>query len=377
MSFRNRTVTIAIVLLIITLFFSCTQKPGQMEMKIEQQFFGTTPDGINVDLFTLTNSKGVKIEITNYGGIVVSLFVPDRDGEMDDIVLGYKTLDKYIENSPYFGALIGRYGNRIGKGKFVLDGEEYTLAANNDENHLHGGIKGFDKVAWDAETVKEENQVGVRLKYHSKDGEEGYPGNLECTVTYLLTNDNELKILYEAVTDKATPVNLTHHSYFNLTGRENRDILDHDLILNADQYTPVDEGLIPTGELKSVKDTPMDFTSSKSIGKEIADVPGGYDHNFVLNSDYGNIVLAAQVYEPVTGRVMEVYTDEPGLQFYSGNFLDGTITGKYEIVYKKHFGFCLEAQHYPDSPNKPDFPSAILRPGEIYSQETIYKFYSK
>ncbi|MFC1556445.1 aldose epimerase family protein [candidate division KSB1 bacterium] len=343
-------------------------------MKIEQRPFGATPDGTSVDLFTLTNTNGLQAAITSYGGIVVSLSVPDRNGDLDDIVLGYETLDEYIANSPYFGALIGRYGNRIAQGRFILDGTEYRLATNDGDNHLHGGMKGFDKVVWDAEQEEHEEAVGVKLTYLSKDGEEGYPGNLSCAVTYLLTNDNELKILYEATTDKATPVNLTHHSYFNLAGRENRDILDHELMLNADRFTPVDAGLIPTGELRPVTNTPMDFTAPKRIGRDIADVPGGYDHNFVLNTDSGNSALAARVYEPVSGRVMEIYTDEPGLQFYSGNFLDGTITGKYGIIYAKHYGFCLEAQHYPDSPNKPDFPSTILRAGETYRQETVHTF---
>jgi len=347
-------------------------------MNIERQPFGTAPDGKNVELFTLTNSQGTKAVITNYGGIVVSLYVPDRNGKLDDIVLGYETLDGYVKNLPYFGALIGRYGNRIAKGRFTLDGKTYQLAVNNGENHLHGGIKGFDKVVWDAETVVQDSAVGVKLTYLSKDGEEGYPGNLSCTVIYLLTEKNELKITYQAATDKATPINLTHHSYFNLAGQGNGDILSHELMLNAEKFTPVDNGLIPTGEIEPVKGTPMDFTASKPIGRDIGQVSGGYDHNFILNSTGGGVMLAAKVYEPMSGRTMEVYTDEPGIQFYSGNFLDGTITpstrGK---VYNKHFGFCLEAQHFPDSPNRPNFPSTILRPGETYTQETIYVFYAK
>ena len=346
-------------------------------MNAEQKAFGTAPDGKNVDLFILTNSHGMQAAVTNYGGIVVSLKVPDRNGESADIVLGYETLDGYIKNSPYFGAIVGRYGNRIAKGRFTLDGAEYRLATNDGDNHLHGGIKGFDKVVWDAESVKQDNAASVKLTYLSKDGEEGYPGNLSCTVTYLLTEENELKILYTATTDKATPVNLTHHSYFNLAGQGSGDILGHELMLTADRFTPVDAGLIPTGVLQPVKDTPMDFTRQKPIGQDVASVPGGYDHNFVLNNAGGSLALAARIYEPTSGRIMEVYTTEPGIQFYSGNFLDGSITGKSGKVYMKHYGFCLEAQHFPDSPNKPYFPSTILRPGETYAQETIYTFSAK
>jgi aldose 1-epimerase len=313
---------------------------------------------------------------------VISLEVPDRSGKLADVVLGYDNLQDYIKNNPYFGSIVGRYGNRIAKGRFSLDGADYKLAVNNGENHLHGGIKGFDKVVWKAESVNKSNAVGVKMTYLSKDGEEGYPGSLTSTVTYLLTNDNELKIEYSAVTDKPTPVNLTHHGYFNLTGCS-RDILAHELMLNADRFTPVDAGLIPTGELRPVKGTVMDFTKPTAIGARINSdyeqikFGGGYDHNWVLNRSGKGLSLAATLYEPTTGRLMEVLTTEPAIQFYSGNFLDGTITGKGGIVYKHRFGLCLETQHYPDSPNKPGFPSTVLRPGQKYTQTTVYRFSAK
>ena len=349
---------------------------------IDVKAFGQAPDGKQVRLYSLRNANGLTADIMTYGAIVVSLRTPDRKGQMADIVLGYDNLQEYIKISPYFGAIVGRYGNRIAKGKFTLDGAEYTLATNNNANHLHGGIKGFDKVVWDDKPVQRTDAVGVRLSYLSKDGEEGYPGNLKATVTYLLTNKNELRIEYEATTDKATPVNLTHHGYFNLTGGQ-RDILGHVLALNADRFTPVDEGLIPTGELKAVKDTPMDFTKATAIGARIANehqqlkFGGGYDHNWVLNKGGKEMTVAARVSEPTTGRIMEIRTVEPGIQFYSGNFLDGTITGKGGRVYPHRWGFCLETQHYPDSPNKPNFPSTILRPGEKYETTTIYRFSAK
>jgi len=326
-----------------------------------------------------TNANALKAQVMTYGAIVTSLQVPDKKGQMDDIVLGYDNLQDYIKETPYFGAIVGRYGNRIGKGTFTLDGVTYTLATNNNENHLHGGIKGFDKVVWDDEPVWRPDGVGVRLSYLSRDGEEGYPGNLKATVTYVLTNDNELRIEYEATTDKATPVNLTHHGYFNFTGAE-RDILGHEVKLNADRFTPVDAGLIPTGELRPVAGTPMDFTKATAIGARIENeyeqlqFGGGYDHNWVLNKKGAKMTLAATVYEPTTGRVMKVYTAEPGIQFYAGNFLDGTLTGKEGKVYKHRYGFCLETQHYPDSPNKPNFPSTILRPGQKHETTTIFRF---
>jgi aldose 1-epimerase len=346
------------------------------KMEILRQAFGLLPDGQSVDLYVLTNANGMSAQIMYYGATLVSLSVPDRNGDVADITLGCDSIEGYMAASPYFGATVGRYANRIAKGKFTLDGVEYSLATNNGENHLHGGIKGFDKVLWQAEPFREEEMVGVKFVYFSKDGEEGYPGNLVCTVTYMLTDRNELRITYEAETDKATPVNLTHHSYFNLAGQGNGDILGHELMIEADKYTPVDAGLIPTGEICDVAGTPMDFTTPHAIGERIDQVEGGYDHNFVLRSGGGELVLAARVYEPQTGRVMEVLTTEPGIQFYSGNFLDGTITGKNGKVYYKHYGFCLEPQHFPDSPNKPDFPSTILQPGAKYLSRTVFRFSS-
>ncbi len=349
---------------------------GVSQMDIKKELFGNLPDGTAVDIFTLTNAAGIEARLVTYGATLVSLKLPDRNGRMEDCVLGYNGLDGYLKSSPYFGCIVGRYGNRIAKGQFVLNGVTYHLAKNNGENHLHGGTKGFDKAVWSAELIKESGTVGVKFTYLSQDGEEGYPGNLACTVIYRLTNENELAISYEAATDKATPVNLTHHSYFNFTAGR-RDILGHELMLNADRFTPVDEGLIPTGELLSVKGTPMDFLAPMPIGSRIDKVEGGYDHNYVLNSGGGTMALAARVYEPDSGRVMEISTTEPGIQFYSGNFLDGTITGKSGVAYQKHFGFCLETQHFPDSPNKPNFPSTILNPGQTYRTQTIHKFSAK
>ncbi|MCX6582876.1 MAG: galactose mutarotase [Candidatus Aminicenantes bacterium] len=372
----------------MVIFGGCCGKTGKNQEKdskmgITKVFFGKTETGQAVDLFTLTNGKGMTVKIANYGGIVTSLTAPDKNGKFSDVVLGFDTLEKYLAGHPYFGAIVGRYGNRIAKGKFSLNGSQYKLAVNNGENHLHGGIKGFDKVVWQAEAIRKENEVGLRLHYLSKDGEEGYPGNLSVVVVYTLTGNNELKIDYEAETDKPTPVNLTHHSYFNLAGEDPGDsgdsggsagILGHLLTIHADRFTPVDEGLIPTGELKNVQDTPMDFITPRAIGERISLVVGGYDHNYVLNNWDGSLKFAAGVSEPVSGRVMEVWTTEPGLQFYSGNFLDGTITGKSGKKYEKHYGFCLETQHFPDSPNKANFPSAILEPGKKYTHTTVYRF---
>jgi aldose 1-epimerase len=352
-------------------------------MNVQKQPWGKMPDGRQVDLYTLTNKNGVRMRITNYGAIVVSLEVPDRNGKPGDIVFGFDTLDEYLKGHPYFGCIVGRYGNRIAKGRFMLDGARYELAVNNGPNHLHGGTKGFDKVLWDAEPVKQDDAVGVKLIYLSKDGEEGYPGNLQCTVIYTLNNLNEFKVSYEAETDKRTPINLTHHGYFNLAGQGSGDILTHELMLNADKFTPIDDTLIPTGELRSVKGTPMDLTKPTAIGARINQDDEqlkfglGYDHNFVLNHGGGSLGLAARVYEPTTGRVMEVYTTEPGVQFYSGNFLDGSNVGKGGKVYKYRHGFCLETQHFPDSPNKPNFPSVILKPGDKYTHVTVHKFYTR
>ncbi|MCR5887579.1 galactose mutarotase [Hymenobacter sp. J193] len=340
--------------------------------------FGKTTDGTEVKLYTLTNAHGLKATITNYGGTLTSLLVPDKDGKLGDVVLGFDDVSGYQspafrKSNPYFGALIGRYGNRIKAGKFTLDGKEYTLAKNNGANTLHGGNKGFDQVIWQAEPGSSAEGPTLKLTYLSKDGEEGYPGNLRVTVTYTLTQDDALKIDYSATTDKATPVNLTNHAYFNLNHGAGKDILGHEVTLPADRYTVVDAGLIPTGELRPVRGTPFDFTAPHAIGERIAQVPGGYDHNWVLNQNTG-MHAAATVYEPTTGRTMTVTTTEPGIQFYTGNFLDSTLTGKGGTVYGKHAGFCLETQHFPDSPNQPKFPSTILKPGDTLKSTTIYQF---
>ncbi|UOQ50942.1 aldose epimerase family protein [Hymenobacter cellulosivorans] len=338
--------------------------------------FGKTTDGTEVQLYTLTNAHGLKATITNYGGIVTSLHVPDKAGRLGDIVLGFDNVSgyqspEYQKSGPYFGALIGRYGNRIAKGQFTLDGKEYTLAKNNGENTLHGGTKGFDKVIWQAKPGSSAEGQTLTLAYRSKDGEEGYPGNLDVTVVYTLTNNDALKIDYTATTDKATPVNLTNHAYFNLSG--SKDVLGHQVTIPANTYTVVDAGLIPTGELRPVKGTPFDFTTAHTIGERIAQVPGGYDHNWVLTETAG-LHAAATVLEPTTGRTMTVTTTEPGLQFYTGNFLDGSLKGKGGTVYGKHAGFCMETQHFPDSPNQPKFPSTTLQPGQTLRSTTVYAF---
>ncbi|HEY9501902.1 MAG TPA: aldose epimerase family protein [Pyrinomonadaceae bacterium] len=350
------------------------------QANITKESFGKTGDGENVDLYTLTNNLGMQAKIMNYGGIVVSLKVPDRNGKMDDVVLGFNDLDSYLKGHPYFGAIVGRYGNRIAKGRFTLNGVEYKLAVNNGENHLHGGIKGFDKVVWTAKEMRTKMGPALSLTYISKDGEEGYPGTLTATVVYTLTNNNELKLDYTVTTDKDTVSNLTHHSYFNLAGEGNGDILSHILTLNGSRFTPTDAGSIPTGELKAVAGTPFDFLKPNVIGKRINDQDqqlqygAGYDHNFVVNGKSGSLRSAATVYEPTSGRVLEVWTTEPGVQFYTGNFLDGTLTGKSGKVYQKRFGFCLETQHYPDSPNHPAFPTTTLKKGATYRSTTVYRF---
>ncbi len=360
---------------------ACCASAG--ELAISSKPFGTTADGQNVDIYTLSNSNGIKAQIMTYGGIMVTLETKDRDGKFGNILLGFDDLEGYFGESPYFGALIGRYGNRIASGKFTLDGVEYTLAQNNNGNHLHGGLKGFDKVVWTAEPIKSDDSVALKLHYVSKDMEEGYPGNLDVTMTYTLTNKDELIFDYEATTDKATVVNLTNHNYYNFNGGKG-DILSHVLMVNADNYTPVVDGLIPTGEIAPVKGTPFDFTIPTAIGARVDDdneqlkLGGGYDHNFVLNQkNAGEMTLAADVYDPATGRGMEIHTQEPGIQFYCGNFLDGTLKGHDGDVYKFRFGLCLETQHFPDSPNQPDFPSTVLKPGETYKTRTIQKFYTK
>jgi aldose 1-epimerase len=365
----------------IILSLGCTNQGSKKEntlteekMEVVKESFGKTEDNQEVFLYTLTNANGVVARVTNYGCILTSLSVPDKDGNFEDIVLGFDNLQSYLDGHPYFGAIVGRYGNRIAKGKFSVDGMEYTLAVNNGENHLHGGLVGFDKVVWEVEeVVSNEKGQSILFSYLSKDMEEGYPGNLTVKILYSLTADNEFTIEYEATTDKACPVNLSHHSYFNLNaGKSN--VHDHEMMINADRYVVVDESLIPTGELRPVEGTPMDFLTPHTIGSRIEQVEGGYDHTYVLNESSSDMILVARVTEPVSGRIMEVFTSEPGVQFYTGNFLDGTLTGKNGIVYEKQFGFCLETQHFPDSPNQPDFPSTLLRPGETYFHLTRYKF---
>jgi len=355
--------------------FSVTEKePSKMDLQKEP--FGKTKDGQRVDIYTLVNANGLRARIMTYGAILVSLEVSDREGKSGEVTLGFDSLDGYLKGHPYFGAIVGRYANRIGKGKFSIDGKEYTLATNNGPNHLHGGLVGYDKVVWNSDPIESSDAVGVKFTYMSKDGEEGYPGNLNCTVVYTLTNDDELRIDYEAQTDKTTPVNLTNHAYFNFAGKG--DILAHEIILNADGYTPVDEGLIPTGEIRAVKGTAFDLTKPTAIGEGIKKLGEGYDHNFVLNKKKENeLSLAATVYEPTTGRMMQIFTTQPGIQFYTGNFLDGSVVGRGGQAYQKHYGFCLETQHFPDSPNKPHFPTTFLKPGEKYQSTTIHKFSTK
>ena len=368
--------------LLIFTAISCTNQPKtNNDVRINKTIFGYMPDSTEIFRFTLKNGNGFEVGIITYGGIIQSVLVPDSAGNKTDVVLGFENLKDYVEKNPYFGCITGRYANRIAKGKFMLDSMEYQLDLNNGPNSLHGGFKGFDKQVWDAEDFSNDSVAGVILTYLSPDGDQGYPGNLDVSVTYTLNNHNELRIDYNAITDKKTVVNLTNHSYFNLDDGGQTGILDHQLKINADFFTPTDETLIPTGEIIPVEGTPMNFTSFNTIGgnmdtsyRPIA-IAGGYDHNYVLSSDDGELLLAAVVKEPDSGRKMEVYTTEPGIQFYSGNFLDGSLTGKNGAVYHKNHGFCLETQHFPDSPNQPDFPSTILNPGENYSSTTIYKFF--
>lgn len=363
----------------------CSTMSSSNTSSITKADFGTTPDGQPVEIYTLHNAKGAEARIMTYGGIVQKLVMPDRNGKMDDVVLGFDSLDgytrsNYVSACPYFGALIGRYGNRIGGATFSLEGQTYTLAKNDHGNTLHGGLKGFDKVVWTARPVMGANGPQLILAYLSKDGEEGFPGNLEVTAMYTLTDDNELKLEYTAKTDKPTVVNLTHHSYFNLAGQGNGDILNHLVYINADRTTPVDSGLIPTGAFADVAGTPFDFRTPTAIGAHINDPDTilqygpGYDHNWVLNSPLGKFALDARVVEPNSGRVMEVWSDQPGLQFYAGNFLNGTLTGKDGKVYQRRYAFCMEPQHFPDSPNKPNFPTTELKPGETYHCTIVYKF---
>ncbi len=360
------------------------EKSAEMAKSMVKKVFGTTADGKTADLYTLKNKNGMQVSITNFGATVVSIIVPDKAGKMADVALGYDDLAGYELNKNYLGVLVGRYGNRIAHGKFSIDGAEYTLAKNNGDNSLHGGIKGFNKAMWEAKEVSKGGEPAVEMKYVSKDGEEGYPGNLFVTVVYTLTNKNELKIDYSATTDKKTVVNLTNHTYFNLAGQGSGDILKHDLMINADTFTPVDSGLIPTGELKKVEGTPFDFRRTTAIGARIdasdeqIKLGGGYDHNFVLNRKAATgLSLAARVSDPASGRTMEVWTTEPGVQFYTGNFLDGSFKGKGGGAYQKRTAFCLETQHFPDSPNHPSFPTTLLKPGEKYHTTTVYKFETK
>ena len=362
---------------IIFLTSSCTS--DNSKVTIEKSPFGTTVEGIDVDKYIISNQQGMEISIINYGGIITSWSAKDKNGIYEDIVLGYNELSEYEKESPYFGAIIGRYGNRIAKGKFSIEGKEYTLAVNNGENHLHGGMKGFDKVVWNAETGLTDSSVSLILTYLSKDMEEGYPGNLEVEVAYTLNNEDELSVTYKATTDKTTVINLTQHSYFNLSANFNNTILNHELILNSDSFLPVDNTLIPTGEFRDVTNTPFDFRTSKTIGQQIDEEDPqlknglGYDHCWVLNEQDKGVRFVASAFEPQSRRFLEIFSDEPGIQFYSGNFLDGTLPSKNNGSYQFRSGFCLETQHFPDSPNQKNFPSVILRPGEEYTSHTIFK----
>jgi len=374
-------------LAVALLFAACASDEPDTSMNesasqsVSQAPYGTTPDGEQVTQYTFRNANGMEVSVINFGGIITNLRVPDANGGLADVVLGFDSLAGYVGEHPYFGALIGRYGNRIANGRFTLDGVTYELPINNGPNSLHGGERGFDKVVWTAEPFENEQGRGVILTHTSPDGDQGYPGTLQVRVTYTLTDDNELIFDYHATTDKATPVNLTQHTYFNLAGHGSGTILDHEMMLNASRFTPVDSTLIPTGELRPVEGTPFDFREPTPIGARIQQddeqlrFGGGYDHNFVIDRAEGDsLVLAATVREPTSGRVMEVLTTEPGVQFYTGNFLDGSLTGKEGVVYAHRTGFCLETQHFPDSPNKPDFPSTILEPGEEYTSRTVYRF---
>ena len=367
------------LLWIAIIFLTSSCMSDNSKVTIEKSPFGTTVEGIDVDKYILSNQQGMEISIINYGGIITSWSAKDKNGIYEDIVLGYNELSEYEKESPYFGAIIGRYGNRIAKGKFSIEGKEYTLAVNNGENHLHGGMKGFDKVVWDAETISTNSSVSLILTYLSKDMEEGYPGNLEVEVIYTLNNEDELSVTYKATTDKTTVINLTQHSYFNLSANFKNTILNHELILNSDSFLPVDNTLIPTGEFRDVTNTPFDFRTSKTIGQQIDEEDPqlkngfGYDHCWVLNEQDKGIRFVASAFEPQSRRFLEVFSDEPGIQFYSGNFLDGTLPSKNNGTYEFRSGFCLETQHFPDSPNHKNFPSVILRPEEEYNSQTIFK----
>jgi len=358
----------------------CLTGASAMAQSISQEPFGTTPAGETVTRYTLSNAHGMAVDIIDYGGIITAIRVPDRNGQMGNVVLGFDSLQEYLEENPYFGTITGRYANRIADARFTLDGTEYTLAANNGPNSLHGGVEGLDKKLWEAREVESEDGVALSLHYLSPDMEEGYPGNLDITVVYTVTDDNELRIDYTATTDKPTVLNLTSHSYFNLRGEGMGSIYDHLLHLNASHYTPVDDTLIPTGEIVPVAGTPFDFTRATAIGARIRDdhpqllLGRGYDHNYVIDNEDGGMALVAEVYEPGSGRMMSIHSDQPGVQLYTGNFLDGTLTGPSGHMYRQGDGFCLETQHYPDSPNQPDFPSTVLRPGETFQSSTVHRF---
>lgn len=363
---------LAVIALMLLAIAGCKPKP-EATTSLNEKIWGQDGDKA-VYLYTLTNKNGMEIKITNFGGIITSVTVPDKNGVMENVVLGFDSLKSYLAGHPYFGSLVGRYGNRIAKGKFVLNDTTYTLAVNNGENHLHGGLKGFDKQVFSLDTAySTQDSVVLALSYLSAHMEEGYPGNLRVKVSYVLTGNNEIKIFYEAETDRPTVLNLTNHSYFNLTGGK-ENILNHEMVLMADSITPTDSSLIPTGILTPVSGTAFDFTSVHTIGERIDQVPGGYDVNYKLRNKSGEYVQAAEVFEPNSGRVLEAFTTEPGIQFYTGNFLDGSLTGFKGIVYLQHYGFCLEAQHFPDSPNKSQFPTVVLNPGGKYRQLTVYRF---
>jgi len=360
-----------------------TEVMTSKNLTIEKSEYGKTKEDARIDLYTLKNRNGMELKVINYGGRITSLKVPDKEGKLENVVLGFDNIEDYENENPFFGALIGRYGNRIANGKFSLNNEEYKLATNNGENHLHGGVDGFDKVVWTAETIEAPDKSKLKLTYLSEDGEEGYPGNLEVTVVYTLTKDNELEVLYEANTDKATVLNLTQHAYFNLSGDFSKDILDHKVVIDANTFLPVDNTLIPTGEIREVEGTPFDFTSSKKIGRDISEDNEqlkrgeGYDHCWILNGEKGNMRFVASAYDQDSGRFMEIFSEEPAIQFYTGNFLDGTLPMVNGGVYEHRTGLCLETQHYPNSPNQPEFPSTVLNPGDTYKTKTTFKFSTK
>ena len=375
-----KTLSLKLILISI-LFFQCsTNKNFMNQLKIEKKEFGTTEDNVTVYQFVLSNKNGMEISVINYGGIITSLKAKDRNGKYQDIVLGFNSLPPYEDENPYFGAIIGRYGNRIANGNFKLGGQSYKLDINNPPNHLHGGLKGFHKVVWKPKEILNDSDVSLELTYLSKHMEEGYPGNLDVKVTYTLNNKDELSVFYEAETDKKTIINLTQHSYFNLSGNFSNDILDHEIRINADSFLPVDETLIPTGEIRSVHGSPFDFRKSKLISQDIdtnnkqIKFGKGYDHCWVINNQSNGLRSVATAYHSESGRVLDVYSDLPGLQFYSGNFLDGTLKSKGEGHYELRSGFCLETQYYPDSPNQENFPSDIIKPGEVYKSNTVFKF---